>query len=101
MADSASFKIEKLGSDNYQVWNFKLELLLIKEGLWENVNETAPKEPNEKWLKNDNKARATIGLLVEDNQLIQIREAKTAREAWESLRKYHEKSTLTNKVFLL
>ena len=76
-------------------------MLLIKEGLWENVNETAPAVPNEKWLKNENKARATIGLLVEDNQLIQIREAKTAREAWESLRKYHEKSTLTNKVFLL
>ena len=35
------------------------------------------------------------------NQLNYIRGAKTAHEVWESLKKHHEKSTLTNKVFLL
>ena len=77
------------------------ELLLIKEGLWENITEEAPATLTEKWNKNDDKSRATIGLIVEDSQLIHIRQAKTAREGWDPLKKQHEKSNLTNKVFLL
>jgi len=49
----------------------------------------------------DRKARATIGLLLEDNQLNRIRKLTTAKESWDALRKYHEKSTLSNKVNLL
>ena len=101
MADSSVFKIEKLKGDNYQVWKYKLELLLIKESVWENINKAAPAVPSDKWKKDDDKARATIGLAVEDNQLIYIRNARTASEAWTSLQKHHEKSTLTNKIFLL
>ena len=31
MADSSVFKIKEPRVDNYQVWKYKLELLLIKE----------------------------------------------------------------------
>ena len=49
----------------------------------------------------DNRALAYIGLNVEDNQLIHIREKHSAREMWIALKNYHEKSTLTNKVHLM
>ena len=41
------------------------------------------------------------GLLVEDNQLQHIRNAKGARDAWDALKGYHQKVTLTSKVLLL
>lgn len=51
-----------------------------------------PENPSALWNKNDNKARAMIGLLVDDNQLIHVRQATTAKQAWDSLKAYHEKS---------
>lgn len=53
------------------------------------------------WMQKDNETRATIGSFVEHSQLQLIRNAKTARETWESLKRYHQKATLTNKVLLL
>ncbi|KAK2574746.1 hypothetical protein KPH14_013035, partial [Odynerus spinipes] len=78
-----------------------MELLLIKDKVWDVIKETAPATADAKWLEKDDQARATIGLLVEDNQLIHIRHAKTAREAWDSLKSYHQKATLSSKIFLL
>ncbi|CAK9820236.1 Copia protein [Anthophora plagiata] len=95
------FAIQKLNSENYSVWSYKLELLLIKEKLWEVITENKPEPVNAAWTLKDNEARATIGLLVDDNQLQHIRKAKTAREAWNSLKEYHQKATLTSKVLLL
>lgn len=94
--------VTKLNGNNYQMWKYKMELLLLKEELWNVVNDEAPAQPvPESWTLRDGKARATIGLLIEDSQIIHIRNAQTAREAWNNLKQYHEKSTLTNKVFLL
>ena len=53
------------------------------------------------WSQKDDEERATIGLLVEDNQLQHIRNAKGARDAWDALKGYHQKVTLTSKVLLL
>ena len=47
------------------------------------------------------KTRATIGLLIDDNQHGLIRNSTTAREASLSLQNHHRKSTLTSKVSLL
>lgn len=101
MAEATRVSIAKLNNDNYQVWKFKMELLLIMEDLWDVVINDPPDDPNAVWLKNDNKARATIGLLVDDNQLIHVRHATTAKQAWDSLKAYHEKSCLSSKIFLL
>ncbi|KAK2577939.1 hypothetical protein KPH14_011325, partial [Odynerus spinipes] len=80
---------------------YKLELLLIKEGLWDVVSGTLPSTADAAWLLKDGKAKATIGLLVEDDQLIHIRNATSARAAWTALKEYHQKSSLSSKVFLL
>lgn len=97
------FCITKLsGSNNYQIWKYKLELLLMKEELWNVVSEDPPIEPRtESWAVKDGKAKATIGLLIEDQLVVHIRNCKTAKDMWECLRKQYEKPNLTNKVFLL
>lgn len=103
MADIFRAGITKLNNDNYSVWKFKVELFLIKEDLWSQTSSVRPSDPTAaaEWEKKDNKARATIGLLIEDTQLVHIRKSTTAKEVWESLKNYHEKSTLTSKVYLL
>jgi len=101
MTDKCSSKIAKLNNLNYQTWKFKVELLLIKEDLWDVVAKEVPDPVTATWQTKDGKARATIGLLVEDNQLHLIRKQTTAKGSWQTLQKYHEKATLSSKVNLL
>lgn len=54
----------------------------------------------ERWNKKDNKARAIIGLSLEKDQLVHVRDKVTAIETWNSLKTIHEKDTLTNKISL-
>lgn len=43
MADIGSrFKVEKLNGENYQSWSYQMELLLIKEKLWNVIKKEAP-----------------------------------------------------------
>lgn len=53
------------------------------------------------WTKRDSIVRVRIGLSVKDDELIHIRSAETAKVAWEALKDYHQKATLTSKVLLL
>ncbi|XP_071576174.1 cytochrome P450 4C1-like isoform X3 [Temnothorax nylanderi] len=99
MADTR-FTIAKLNNTNFHVWKCNVELLLIKEDLWHTISEARPTQPDERWLKADRQARATIGLLVEDDQLRYIRDTNSAKEAWTALQSYHQKASLTNQVFL-
>ena len=107
MAEGTKFNLTKLNNANYSIWKFKLELLLIKEGLWDVVNKAKPTFAAEnvaaelEWEKGNNQAKALIGLLVEDGQLVHIRRASSARDAWLALKTYHEKSTLSHKVHLM
>lgn len=60
----------------------------------------APENPDEEWIKSDNAARALIGLHVDDSQVPHIRQKKTAKEVWESLKNFHGKTTLTTRTVL-
>lgn len=53
------------------------------------------------WKKDEQKARSTIGLCLEDSQFSLVKSAKDAKEFWELLKNYHEKSTMTSRVSLL
>lgn len=97
-------QIEKLSNINYFTWKLKMEFLLIKEDLWSvisNEPDTAltRREQAQRELK-DNKARALIGLSIENNQLVHIRGKNTALEVWNSLKEAHLKDTLTNRISL-
>lgn len=96
-------QIEKLNNSNYFSWKYQMELTLISEELWD-VTENARGEIQgralERWIKKDNKARALIGLAVEKDQLVHIRDKLNAFDTWNSLKAIHEKDTLTNKISL-
>ena len=91
----------KLNADNYNLWKFKLELILRKEGIWNCVTQEELENPDATWKKQDSDATVIIGLSVEDSQLLLIRKAKSAHEAWETLRSQHEKNTLGSSVKLM
>src|SRR6218665_3818293 len=101
MAGKSSNKIENLNNQNYQTWKFKMELLLIKKDLSETVTKEIPDPVTVEWQTKDAKARGIIGLQVADNQLQLIRKQTTAKGSWQTLKKYHEKATLSSKVNLL
>lgn len=108
-------KFEKLNNANYTNWRFKMELLLKRDNLWMVISTEKPVEPvgaadvagmveyqNEmkEWIRKDEKAFSIIGLSIEDDQIVHIRNEKTAVGAWNELKQYHEKATLSNKVHL-
>ena len=93
-------RITKLNKNNYQTWEFKVELLM-KEDLWDTISKPIPNPVTEKWITRYQKARATIGLLLEDIQLNLIRKQTAAKHTWMVLKGYHEKLTLSTKVSLL
>lgn len=95
--------IEKLTWKNYQHWSFKVQTFLRREGCWKSITDECPTEDPAKsaWESADNKALTAIILSVENSQLIHVRKAKSAKEAWDNLKKYHQKSTLSSKVRIL
>lgn len=114
MVDVAKPKFVKLNDSNYANWKFRMEMLLRKQNLWKKVILTAKptaalgtggaienQAAMDKWDEEDDEARGSIGLAVEDDQLGHIRSAKTAKQAWDALKDYHEKNTLANKVHLM
>ena len=100
-SNETRFSIVKLNNTNYQLWKFKLEMLLSKDDLWDMVNQDKPEEAPNSWEKRDRQAKATISLMVEDDQLIHIRNKDSARGMWLALQKLHERSNLTSKLYLL
>ena len=99
--EEVKYGIKKLSSENYENWVYKIQLYLMKEGLWNIVSQAKPENADNAWIENDTKAKAIIGLSVEDSQIVHIRGKETAKEYWESLKNQHQKNNLSNKVFLL
>lgn len=91
----------KLNGTNFDNWSFKMRLLLTKDGVWKVVKEEKPDPAPEDWNEKNEQAMATIGLAVEDSQLVHIRKAKTAAEAWKNLENFHVKRTLSTKVSVM
>lgn len=72
----------KLNADNYHLWKFKLELILLKEGLGESVTFAVPSNPDAEWKKRNKSSTVIISLFVEDNQLMLIKKATSAHDCW-------------------
>lgn len=97
----AKISLERLNDFNWSSWKFRMELLLLKEELWDTVKDPKPAVPDAQWLAKDAKARATIGLALDNNQLCHVLNSATAHDMWKSLKKYHNGSSLTNKIHVL
>lgn len=116
----------KLNGENYFNWKFKMEMLLRREKLWKYITDNPPTIPNpapsnanadaaaaisaarleattsrNAFMESSDQARALIGLCIEDGQVAHIRNASTAKQAWEALRQHHERDTLSNKVSII
>lgn len=72
--------MERLNNFNWASWKFRMELLLVKDGLWAVVNEPKPEGADANWISKDASARATIGLALEDGQLSHVIGAETVNE---------------------
>lgn len=92
----------RLNNRNYRSWSFKVQMLMRREGTWSFVDPgTPPDQITDAWREGDSKARATIALLVEENQHNLIMAKTTAKTTWDALKAHHQKATLTGKVSLL
>lgn len=94
---------DRLSDANWTSWRFRMELMLMKEDLWTTVKDVkpAPEDMTSAWSRKDEKARAMIGLALEDSQLSLIMEATNANEMWMKLKCYHERGSLSNKIHVL
>ena len=99
--------IDKFKGDNFNLWKFKMEMVLESMDLWEIVEET--EEPpsfddDPKVIKDYNrrvkKAMSVIGLNLVDNQLAHIKSCKGPAEAWKTLCNIHETKSLSNILFI-
>jgi hypothetical protein len=92
-----------LNNKNYSSWKIRMEAVLVKEDLIDVVEKEKPAEAANAPAdgdKKDRKARATIVLGIENDQLAIIKKSKTAKEAWDMLKVHHEKESLFGKVHL-
>lgn len=72
----------------------------MREDLWTIVKNPKPEveDITSAWIRKDEKARAMIGLALEDSQLSHIMGTVCAKEMWGVLKGYHERGSLTNKI---
>lgn len=100
--DFSKVGVVRLNNRNYRSWAFKVQMLMMREGTWKYVDPgVAPAPVTPDWTEGDSRARATIALLVEDNQHNLIMSQATAKGTWDALKSHHHKATLTGKVSLL
>src|SRR6218665_291673 len=85
------YTVAKLNNSNYQIWKFKVKMLLIREDTWKVVQGDTTDPVPDDWQRKDEKAQCTISLTVEDNQLSSLFTSATAqvgRTCGNSFRRY-------------
>lgn len=104
--DDKSWSVDKLTTDNYSTWKFKLKHLLIAKDLFGYVDGSitlsgeASEADKTAYKKNHSKAFSHIVLSVSDNLIYLITECANAQAAWDRLSAHFERDTLANKLFL-
>ena len=96
----SGFKIEKLRDSNFHVWKQRVELLLAFRELDGVITKSAPSDEVElrEWNKKDAKAKAVIGLTLNDDHLDHVRGVSSAREMWEAIMNIFQRRTVLNKL---
>lgn len=69
-----------LNAENYDVWTFRISMYLQKEVLYDIIINDSPNPLNDNFTTRSRKARAIINLLIEDDQIIHMKNLNTARE---------------------
>lgn len=86
---SPVFQIDKLDEKNYDSWAIQMRSVLIHSNQWRIVNGQVKleddKQDKDQWLREDEKALASIFLSVKPTQLGYIRNCTTSHQAWRKL----------------
>ena len=84
--------IDKLNinSNNYGSWSTRMKFYLLGQDLWAIVDGDDATQPTEaeqlkKWKVKAGKAMYVLTMAVEDDLLQRIKDAKTPKEAWDTL----------------
>lgn len=97
---------EKLQSDNWHEWKFKMQMIFRRAGVWRVVNgeEKRPEDKDVKgqadWDGKSEEALTAIGLTVDSSQTAHIRDCTTGPEAWSTLTALYERSGRANRIML-
>ena len=103
--EETSYKVERLTADNYVAWKFSLKMYLLGKELWDIVDGTrtlpadATEETKRVFKKHDNQALSIVCLAVSKNLHVYVRNAKSAKEAWDNLSNHFEEKTLSKQVY--
>ncbi|KAH8974844.1 hypothetical protein BDL97_01G122600 [Sphagnum fallax] len=89
--------IDKFNGENFNLWKFKMEMVLASMDLWEIVNrseEAPPSNADPKVIKEyqqrAKKAMPTIGINLVDSELHHIKRCKGPAKAWKTFCNIHE-----------
>ena len=94
------YSIDKLDATNFHTWQAKMKAILIAKEQWNVIEEQASDDPTDAWKKTDQKALATIFLLVNDSELTHIVDCETAIDAWRRLSEVFEAKGIMRRVLL-
>lgn len=78
-----------------------MQLLLKRDIYCDIIDDEIPQNPDKTWKERDAEAAILIGLAAEDSEVLRIASSNNAKEAWNILKAYHEKLSLSNKVKLM
>jgi len=111
MADGLSqIAIEKLSKNNFQVWKFRIMNFLIGKGYWEFIigDETKPVLPeiptqqqiqtSKTWHEKTRKVLYWLFVSVSDTMTMHIQDAKSPKQAWDTLVKMYSTNTQAHKM---
>ena len=102
MASSSRVEIEKFNGQNFDLWNLKMEDILVDKEQWEVVDlGTKPTAASSKdWEKLDRKVRRTIHLCLLDSILLNVSGEDSVKKMWEKLGNLYQSKSLVNKLYL-
>ena len=99
--------LDKFGGDNFNLYKFKLEMVMSTKDLWEIVEgtelpppSTASDEVKKAYERRCKKAFAIIATSLVDKELAHIKGCKGPAEAWKTLCNIHETKSLSNILFI-
>jgi hypothetical protein len=104
MAEDGKFRVEKFNGQNYQLWKMQMEDYLYQKDLFlplGGVEKKPTAMKDEEWEILDRKALGTIRLSLAASMAFNILKEKTTKDLMDALAKLYEKSSMSNKVFLM
>ncbi len=113
MVDSLSqIAIEKLDKNNFQVWKFRIMNFLMGKCYWEfNIGDEneppLPENPtqqqiqaNKTWHEKARKVLYWLSMSVSDSMIVHIQDAKSPKQAWDTLVKMYSINMQARKMQL-